>query len=88
MAYIRSRKHPTAALRPVAPAALAALATLTLPVGAQTTTPATTTSTNTSSQATLPAVRVQGSQDGYKADSVSSPKYTEIGRASCRERVS
>lgn len=76
MAYIRSRKHPTAALRPVAPAALAALATLTLPVGAQTTTPATTTSTNTSSQATLPAVRVQGSQDGYKADSVSSPKYT------------
>ncbi len=73
MAYIRSQKH-TPSRQPGAhlPTAAAVLALAACPMAALAQ------STVASAETALPTVRVKGKQDhGYKADSVSSPKFTE-----------
>lgn len=73
MSYIKSRKHAAAVSRPhpiAMTAALAAGLALQLPAGAQ---------TPTGRAATLPEISVPGQADSsdYKADALSSPKFTE-----------
>ena len=65
MAYIKSRKHAVARAVPPLTAA-ATLMALSLPGMAQTTDPA-----------TLPPVQVQDSAESFKAEAVSSPKFTQ-----------
>lgn len=68
MAYIKSRKHPVArAVQPLGTAAAAAtLVALSLPAAAQST-----------GSSTLPEVQVRESAESFKADTLSSPKFTQ-----------
>lgn len=72
MSHIKSRKHPTGSLQPqvtLASTALAAGLALCLPAGAQSQTP---------QASSLPEISVnaQASSEEYKADTLSSPKFT------------
>lgn len=71
MAHIKSRKHPVA--RRLNCSAAVALAVMAMPAYAQQTGDA-----SAQNAATLPQITVQGaSQENYKADTVSSPKFTQ-----------
>lgn len=72
MSHIKSRKHPAGRMRPqttLATTALAAGLALSMPAGAQTPPP---------KPSTLPEVNVkaQAASEDYKADTLSSPKFT------------
>ncbi len=77
MAYIKSRKHaaPRAASAWTGAAAAATLVAIAAPAGAQNA-PAPAPS-NTAAAATLREVRVEGVTESFKADTVSSPKFTQ-----------
>ncbi len=77
MDYIKSRKHPASAQPRLTGAAVATLATLALPVAALAQQAAPAPAAAASAQQ-MPEVKVQGAaQDSLKADTVSSPKFTQ-----------
>lgn len=81
MVYIKSRKHPVAAPPRLTGAAVATLATLAWPMAAlaqeAAPAPAAAASANANAQQ-MPVVKVQGAAQGsLKADTVSSPKFTQ-----------
>lgn len=79
MAHIRSRKHVAEQLPRLnsSTAGVMAAAVLALPGAAFAQTAAAPAARSASSPSTLPAVKVQGAVDTYKADTVSSPKFTQ-----------
>lgn len=77
MVYIKSRKHPVSAQPRLTGAAVATLATLALPLAAWAQEAAPAPAAAASAQQ-MPLVKVQGTaQDSPKADTVSSPKFTQ-----------
>ena len=77
MVYIKSRKHPVSAQPRLTGAAVATLATLALPMAAWAQEAAPAPAAAASAQQ-MPVVKVQGTaQDSPKADTVSSPKFTQ-----------